>query len=85
MLGSLQMHKLTLFHTDGCHLCENALELIKQAGLDSDLLMRDIVEEESLMAEYQTLIPVVEFSSGAKLLWPFTLEDIQKTINHGFN
>jgi hypothetical protein len=31
---------LILFHTDGCHLCEQAWALVEQAGLAADLPLR---------------------------------------------
>ena len=70
------MPSVILYHTDGCHLCELAHEIVIEAGLESQLSLRDIVDDESLMAEYQTTIPVIEFESGNKLFWPFTLQDI---------
>ncbi|WP_372767153.1 glutaredoxin family protein [Pseudoalteromonas sp.] len=70
------MPNITLYHTDGCHLCEQAFDLLIQAGLEENVNLIDIVESEALMAEYQTNIPVAQFNTGTKLFWPFTLEDI---------
>lgn len=72
------MPKISLYHTEGCHLCEQAHALFVQAGLAAELDLVDIVDDETLMAEYQTTIPVAEFSTGTKLFWPFDLEDILK-------
>jgi hypothetical protein len=69
-------NKHTLYHTDGCHLCEQAYSLIVQAGLQQQTLRRDIIENKQLMEEYQSVIPVLEFASGKKLFWPFSRENI---------
>lgn len=70
------MPKVTLFHTDGCHLCDKAMAMVIEAGLQESLQLCDIVEHQSLMNEYQTVIPVLAFSTGIKLYWPFSLQDI---------
>jgi hypothetical protein len=59
-------NKHILYHTDGCHLCEQAYSLIVQAGLQQQTLRRDIIENKQLMEEYQSVIPVLEFASGKK-------------------
>jgi hypothetical protein len=70
------MLNVILYHTDGCHLCEQAYELLIAAGVGENLTLIDILQDEALVTEYQTSIPVAQFSSGAKLFWPFNLQDI---------
>ena len=44
------MSVLTLYSTWGCHLCEQAEALVQQAGLADKLQVRDIVDDEALLA-----------------------------------
>ncbi|MCF7499326.1 glutaredoxin family protein [Pseudoalteromonas sp. L1] len=63
------MANFTLYHTDGCHLCELAGELLSAANIP--FAAKDIMDNEQLIELYQTSIPVVESSQGNKLFWPF--------------
>jgi len=67
-----------LYSSEGCHLCEQALELCQQAKIASQVAIIDIVEDEKLVDLYGISIPVLENSSTTeKLFWPFTLEQIK--------
>lgn len=76
------MPRLTLFHTAGCHLCEEAETLIagclaKQGMEASSLRLIDIALDESLVQRYGVSIPVLhEDNSGRELNWPFGQDDI---------
>lgn len=74
------MSNVVLYHTDGCHLCEEAHAILIEAGLVEQLTLRDIVDDAQLIERFQTSIPVVEFSTGQLLFWPFSLNDIFKAI-----
>ncbi len=72
---------LVLYHTSGCHLCEQAYTLLQQAAPDMLIELQDIVDDEQLMAWYQTRIPVVENKkTGQKLYWPFSIKDVSRLI-----
>ena len=64
---------LTLFHTDGCHLCEQAWTLVEQAGMAAQTRRCDILEEEAWLEAYRVRIPVLQDGAGRELGWPFTL------------
>jgi len=72
------MIKLTLYTTAGCHLCEQAEQLIKSISLQNKLVLTlvEIGDDESLVAQYGVHIPVVKFADDAELNWPFSLKDI---------
>ena len=53
------MPRVVVYHADGCHLCERALEVVEQVCA-SDFASVDIGGDERLEAEYRSLIPVVE-------------------------
>ncbi len=74
---------LTLFHTDGCHLCEQAWALVEQAGMAAQTRRCDILEEETWLEAYRVRIPVLQDSAGRELGWPFTLRELQGWLAQG--
>ncbi|WP_421271178.1 glutaredoxin family protein [Aeromonas taiwanensis] len=68
---------LTLFHTDGCHLCEQAWALVEQAGLAGKTRRCDILEDDAWLAAYRVRIPVLCDEAGRELGWPFTLAELR--------
>ncbi len=77
------MTRLTLFHTAGCHLCEEAenltMDYLASRGLSPAVLdKKDIADDPALFERYGVSIPVLrEEESGRELHWPFALEDIR--------
>ncbi|MBY5920437.1 glutaredoxin family protein [Ferrimonas balearica] len=63
-----------LFHTDGCHLCEQAQALLAEAGIAYRLA--DIVDDPEWVAAYGVRIPVIRRQDGAELGWPFDLAQL---------
>ena len=55
---------LTLFHTDGCHLCEQAWALVEQAGLAGRSRRCDILDDADWLEAYRVRIPVVRDEAG---------------------
>lgn len=47
-----------LYHTDACHLCDLAADLLQQAQVSYSA--QDICDNESLAACYGTRIPVIK-------------------------
>jgi len=72
------MASWVLYHTDGCHLCEQAECLITPLLADESLQLVDIMSDEALIAEYQTSIPVLKSEQGLQLFWPFTAQDVRQ-------
>lgn len=61
-------------------MCDHATELVKEAVRTYSniaVLYIDIVEDDELMAAYGLSIPVLAVKDNARLLWPFTVEDIK--------
>lgn len=71
---------LTLYGTEGCHLCNDAQALLKQAGLQwCDV---DIAEDDALLECYGIRIPVLlRNDNGNELSWPFKYEDVLRFIS----
>lgn len=61
---------LTLYSTWGCHLCEQAEQLLLDAGLAGQFQLIDIVDDESAFARYRLMIPVLRLGDN-ELCWPF--------------
>ncbi|MEL3922268.1 MULTISPECIES: glutaredoxin family protein [Aeromonas] len=68
---------LTLFHTDGCHLCEQAWALVEQAGIAAQTRQCDIMDDATWLDAYRVRIPVLRDKTGRELGWPFTLVELQ--------
>ncbi|KFN20327.1 glutaredoxin family protein [Aeromonas bestiarum] len=71
---------LTLFHTDGCHLCEQAWGLVEEAGLAGQTRRCDIMDDAGWLAAYRVRIPVLRDESGRELGWPFTLVELKAWV-----
>ena len=83
-------NKYNLYGSDGCHLCEQALAICLTVLSSEQLNLIDIIEQESVAHETQTLvelygvhIPVLEklaqdSSNNSKLFWPFTQAQVEQ-------
>ncbi len=72
------MPKYTLYHTDGCHLCEQAHDILMSIAGPEDVVMQDIMTDDALLAEFQVHIPVVKVHHTDELVyWPFTANDVK--------
>ena len=73
---------LKLFSTSACHLCEAAEALlvsIKQPDIHWNVI--EISEDESLLENYGTRIPVLlNIESNQTLDWPFDRTDIIRLV-----
>ena len=54
--------RVTVFHAEGCHLCERALEVVDAAReeLGFELEVVDIGGDPELEARYRERLPVIE-------------------------
>lgn len=71
---------LTLFHTDGCHLCEQAWGLVEEAGLAGQTRQSDIMDDAEWLVAYRVRIPVLRDEAGRELGWPFTLVELKAWV-----
>ncbi|MCY9803601.1 glutaredoxin family protein [Vibrio scophthalmi] len=65
---------ITLYSTEGCHLCEMAFELTQQ--LDIEVAVVDIAFDDELFSRYGVTIPVLNYQ-GNELNWPFDSPQLQ--------
>ena len=69
-----------LLTTAGCHLCDQALELIRRAGPTLELMLVDIAEDDALIEQYGEKIPVLRLVHR-ELCWPFGLLDVRMLVD----
>lgn len=57
---------MTLYHSPGCHLCDQARDVLAAVRADTpfELVEVDITGDETLEARYRELLPVVELEGG---------------------
>ncbi|TRX56799.1 glutaredoxin family protein [Thalassomonas sp. M1454] len=76
-----QQISYNLYGTEGCHLCELALELCKQAEIGTQCSYIDIIDSPTLVELYRISIPVLErLDNNQTLFWPFDLQQLQEFI-----
>jgi len=69
--------QLTLYTTEGCHLCDQALGLLEPWLVKGYGVAKvDIAEDELLMARYGERIPVIASPCGGEIGWPFTAQEL---------
>jgi glutaredoxin len=62
--------ELVLYSTWGCHLCEEAEQLLISAGFSEQYQLIDIVDDEMAFMRYRLMIPVLRMGDN-ELCWPF--------------
>ncbi|WP_081324514.1 glutaredoxin family protein [Vibrio crassostreae] len=72
---------LTLYSTEGCHLCEMAFQLTEQLNISHHVNVVDIAFDDELFSLYGVTIPVLKFESSdlsqsSELNWPFGLLEL---------
>ncbi|HIC45454.1 MAG TPA: glutaredoxin family protein [Methylophaga aminisulfidivorans] len=71
-----------LYTTAGCHLCEQAQELLHASSqaYAIDIKPIEIGDDDKLVEEFGVHIPVVEFPDKQQLFWPFDLTQLNQKI-----
>ena len=56
------MRRVTLYHAEGCHLCDRAIDVVREAQgrIEFAVELVDIGGVEALEAEYREHLPVIE-------------------------
>ncbi|WP_367613466.1 glutaredoxin family protein [Vibrio sp. RE86] len=75
------MNSITLYSTEGCHLCEMAFSLTQQINISNKVDIVDIAFDDELFSRYGVTIPVLNFN-GNELNWPFDLEQLQVWLDN---
>ena len=85
------MIKLILYTTLGCHLCEQAREIIKHSKYSEyiELELTEIADSDELTKRYGVSIPVVRLDGKEEEIgWPFDVERFdgwfaESSVRHG--
>ncbi|MFM2589922.1 glutaredoxin family protein [Vibrio sp. TBV020] len=72
---------ITLYSTEGCHLCEMAYQLTQQLNVSDQVTIVDIAFDDELFSRYGVTIPVLNYQ-GNELNWPFDLEQLQVWLDN---
>jgi hypothetical protein len=75
--------QIRLYTTVGCHLCEEALALLRRAQLAGhafEICEVEIAGSELLSERYGLRIPVISLGGANELGWPFGYEDLLEYI-----
>lgn len=75
------LNVLTLYSTEGCHLCEMAFDLVGQIGLAEQTHIVDIAFDDILFSRYGVTIPVLKYQDS-ELNWPFDLEQLTHWLDN---
>lgn len=77
---------LTLYSTEGCHLCEQAYALLQSVGFPvQNLSIVDIAFDDELFSRYGVTIPVLSNGTN-ELNWPFDASQLLTWLeNNGIN
>ena len=67
---------LTLFSSPGCHLCEQAEDIVDYVGVPFEVV--DMTSDVELVRLYGVRIPVIKRSDGSELGWPFDALDVER-------
>ncbi len=72
------LRRVTLYHAEGCHLCERAIEIVRDAqGLvPFTLELIDIGGIEPLEAVYRELLPVIEIDGVREFSYFVTVDGL---------
>jgi len=75
--------QITLYTTAGCHLCDlaDAILLALSAHYQLDIVHTEIGDSDDLVERYGIRIPVLEFSDGFEIAWPFEQQDIERKLS----
>lgn len=77
------MAQLRLYTTLGCHLCEQAEQLLMTQEALADLRWEavEIAESDKLIEAYGLRIPVLQWVANAEELgWPFTVDQLHRWL-----
>lgn len=79
MAGSAVAFMLILYGTSPCHLCEQAQQIVQQAGVNAQVV--DIADNEVLFERYGWFVPVLYCTNTqAELFWPFDVTSVRAFV-----
>jgi glutaredoxin len=61
------IHRVTLFHGQGCHLCDRARDVLDRVGVPYESV--DITGDDALEERYREWLPVVEIDGARAFVY----------------
>jgi hypothetical protein len=76
------MRRITLYHAEGCHLCERAIEVVReaQAVMSFSCELVDIGGVEALEAAYREHLPVIEIDGVRAFRYFVTVDGLLERL-----
>ena len=74
---------ITLFTTLGCHLCDEALQMlqaIQATGFETNIIEVEIADSDTLRKKYGIRIPVVRVAED-EIGWPFANNELRDFLS----
>jgi glutaredoxin len=81
-VASTRRARVVVYHAQGCHLCERALEQVQvlQQELGFELELVDITGDDALEADYREWLPVVEIDGRRRFTYFVQLEPFRRAV-----
>lgn len=70
-----------LYSTEGCHLCEQAEELVLSLAPQINIKKIDIAYDDALFEQYRYRIPVLKSGTDDELNWPFDAATLKEFLS----
>jgi hypothetical protein len=79
------MHQITLYTRPGCHLCDDAADLLEDLARATPLRVTEvnILTDVDLYERYKHSIPVVAIAGGPTLQAPIRADDLARALAGG--
>ena len=76
------MKRVVVYSKPGCHLCEDAMQLLNSLRGEFDLTIEeiDIVTDRELFKQYFDKIPVLLIDNHTSLAAPIHRDDVRATL-----
>jgi len=81
-VGSTRRPEVVVYHAEGCHLCERALEQLRafREELGFELREVDITGDEALEAGYREWLPVVEIDGRRRFTYHVQPDPFRRAV-----
>jgi hypothetical protein len=72
------VRRVTLYHAEGCHLCDRAIEVVREAQgrMEFALELVDIGGIDALEATYREFLPVIEIDGVRTFTYFVTVDGL---------
>jgi glutaredoxin len=81
-MTAMLIRQITLYTRPGCHLCEDAAELLERLGarISIEVAEVNILNDVDLFERYKHSIPVIAIAGGLTLQAPIEAEVLERVL-----